>query len=390
MKREGQVSAEILESVRTAIGNSTNPVALHEPLFNGNEWNYVKECLDTGWVSSVGKFVDRFEEMLREFTGAEFAVATVNGTAALHVALLLAGVQPDDEVLVPALTFVATANAITYCGAIPHFIDSSYRTLGIDSSALESHLEHFGHLKDGLLLNSKTGRIIRAIVPMHTFGHPVEMDGLQKVCDRFNLKIIEDAAESLGSIYKGVHTGRFGLMGTLSFNGNKIITTGGGGAIITDDPELAKKAKHLTTTARTPHPWAIKHDEVGYNYRMPNINAALGCAQIESLPRFLAVKRSLARQYAKAFELVKDAEFVLEPDNARSNYWLNAILLNANIADQRDRVLDDLNNSGVVARPCWTLMHKLPMYRNCPRANLKVAKDIERRLINLPSSVNLV
>lgn len=390
MKHQQKVSSDILAAVSSVIGNSTNPVALHDPQFNGNEWHYVKECLDTGWVSSVGKFVDRFEQKLRDLTGAKFAVATVNGTSALHVALLLAGVQPDDEVLVPTMTFVATANAITYCGAIPHFIDSSYSTLGADPSALEKHLETIGVLRDEQLLNAQTGRIIRAIVPMHTFGHPVEINGLQKVCDRFNLKIIEDAAESVGSSYKGVHTGRFGLMGTFSFNGNKIITTGGGGAIVTDDPELGKRAKHLTTTARIPHRWAIEHDEVGYNYRMPNINAALGYAQIESLPRFLEAKRSLAQRYAKAFELVENAEFVLEPANTYSNYWLNAILLDSKIAARKDRVLTDLNDAGILARPCWTLMHKLPMYEKCPRADLQVAEDIESRLINLPSSVNLV
>lgn len=389
MKHQQKVSSDILAAVRSVIGNSTNPVALHEPQFNGNEWHYVKECLDTGWVSSVGKFVDRFEDKLCDLTGAKFAVATVNGTAALHVALLLAGVQSGDEVLVPAMTFVATANAITYCGAVPHFIDSSHSTLGIDSSALEAHLESIGVLKGSLLLNSQTGRIIRAIVPMHTFGHPVEMDSLQKVCDKFNLKMIEDAAESVGSSYKGVHTGRFGLMGTFSFNGNKIITTGGGGAIITDDPELGKKAKHLSTTARIPHRWAIEHDEVGYNYRMPNINAAMGCAQIESLPRFLEAKRSLAQRYSNAFELLDEAEFVLEPPHCNSNYWLNTILLDGKIADQRDRVLTELNEAGIYARPCWKLMHKLPMYETCPKADLKVAEDIEHRLINLPSSVNL-
>ena len=390
MKSNQQISRQILAAVRSVIGDRSKTVGLHEPYFKGNEWNLVKECLDTGWVSSVGKFVDRFEEMLREFTGAKFAVATVNGTAALHIALLLAGVKPDDEVLVPTLTFVATANAITYCGAIPHFVDSSYVTLGIDPSALAKHLENIGTFCDGQLLNSETGRIIRAIVPMHTFGHPVEMDSLGRVCDRFNLKIIEDAAESLGSSYKGVHTGRFGMMGTLSFNGNKIITTGGGGAVITDDPALGKRAKHLTTTARIPHRWEIEHDETGYNYRMPNINAALGCAQIQLLPLFIENKRSLAQRYARAFELVEDAEIFLEPAKCKSNYWLNTILLDRDVARVRDQVLMDLNEAGIGSRACWKLMHKLPMYNDCPKADLKVAEDVETRLINLPSSVNLV
>lgn len=366
------------------------PVALHEPEFSGNEWQYLKECIDTGWVSSVGKFVDRFESMLSDYTGAAHAIATANGTAALHVALLLAGVQPDDEVLIPALTFVATANAVAYCGATPHLVDSAYDSLGLDPKALDEYLKSISDPKDNSLINLVTGKTIRAVVPMHTFGHPVDMHGLCEVCHKYSLAIVEDAAESLGSTYHGKHTGRFGQISTLSFNGNKIVTTGGGGAILTDDPEIARRAKHITTTARTPHRWAISHDEIGFNYRMPNLNAALGCAQLEALPEFVDRKRRLARLYEEAFEGIEDATFVAEPVGTKSNYWLNAILLSEDMAHTREDVLECLNDAGIMARPCWTLMHRLPMYQNCPRAPLPVAEDIERRLINLPSSAGLV
>jgi perosamine synthetase len=365
------------------------PVALHEPEFGGNEWQYLKECIDTGWVSSVGKFVDRFESMLSDYTGAAHAIATVNGTAALHVALLLSGVQPDDEVLIPALTFVATANAVAYCGATPHLVDSAYDTLGLDPEALDQYLRDISEPSGVSLINRCTGKIIRAVVPMHTFGHPVDMHSLSEVCEKYSLVMVEDAAESLGSTYHGKHTGRFGQISTLSFNGNKIVTTGGGGAILTDDPELARRGKHITTTARTPHRWAISHDEIGFNYRMPNLNAALGCAQLEALPEFLSRKRRLAKLYEETFEGLKEASFVSEPVGTKSNYWLNAILLSEDVAHTREDVLECLNDEGIMARPCWTLMHRLPMYQNCPRAPLPVAEDIERRLINLPSSANL-
>lgn len=384
------LAENILHAVRKVVRPDLGEVSLHEPEFSRNEWTYVKECLDTGWVSSVGKFVDRFEGMLREFTGATYSVATVNGTAALHVALLLAGVRPNDEVLVPSLTFVATANAIAYCGAVPHFVDSEYASLGLDAVALEKHLENISECRQGGLINRLTGRTLRAVVPMHTFGHPVDMDRLKHVCVKYSLPIVEDAAESLGSFYKSKHTGRFGLLGTLSFNGNKIVTTGGGGAILADNPEIARKAKHITTTARIPHRWAISHDEIGFNYRMPNLNAAIGCAQLEALPEFVVRKRRLAKLYQKAFEGLKEATFVSEPIGARSNYWLNSILLSEDSAHTKEDVLECLNDAGIMARPCWTLMHRLPMYRNCPRAPLPVAKDIERRLINLPSSAGLV
>ena len=283
---------QVISALRAVIGQKC--AVLHEPNFSGNEWLYLKECLDSTFVSSVGKFVDRFEVDLAAFTGAKHAVAVVNGTAALHIALKLVGVNTGDEVLIPALTFVATANAVTYCGATPHFVDSEEKTLGVDAVKLRDYLEHHTEQRAGQCINSTTGKVIRALVPMHTFGHPVDLDRVMAVAHDFNLALVEDAAESLGSYYHGRHTGTFGLMGTLSFNGNKTITTGGGGAILTDDAELARHAKHLTTTAKLPHAWEYRHDEIGYNYRMPNINAALGCAQLEQLPAILEYIKELS------------------------------------------------------------------------------------------------
>lgn len=383
------VANSILASVRCVVPAECGKVALHEPSFVGRERDYVLDCIDTGWVSSVGDYVDRFEAMLAEYTGAKYAVATVNGTAALHVALLLANVQRDDEVLVPSLSFVATANAVRYCGAIPHFVDSAYDTLGLDPVALANHLEHIAELRNGVCVNRFTGRVLRAVVPMHTFGHPVNLESLREVCQHHRLTMVEDAAESLGSSYRGTHTGRFGKVSILSFNGNKIITTGGGGAILTDDADLGRRAKHLTTTARVAHRWEVTHDEVGYNYRLPNLNAALGCAQMERLSDFVTRKRVLAARYIAAFANVEAAKFVKEPEGAHSNYWLNAILLRADLASARDVVLQTLNDAGLMVRPCWTLMHRLSMYTDCPRAPLPVAEDIEARLLNLPSSPTL-
>jgi perosamine synthetase len=365
-------------------------VALHEPLFEGNEWTYVKECIDMGWVSSAGKYVDRFEADVAGYTGARRAVAVVNGTAALHVALLLAGVERGDEVIVPALTFVATANAVAYCGAVNHFVDSEECTLGLDPYKLAEYLAKIAVVKGGVCRNQQTGRVIRAVVPMHTFGHPVDLDPLAEVCERFEIVIVEDAAESLGSYYKGRHTGRWGRLSTLSFNGNKVVTTGGGGAILTDDDTLADRAKHLTTTGKRPHRWAYEHDTVAFNYRLPNLNAALGCAQLEQLDRFLAEKRCLAEHYAEAFEGLEGVRFVTEPPFARSNYWLNAVLLNETHAGERDRLLEASNDDGIMTRPVWTLMSALPMYRACPRMDLRVAESIERRLVSIPSSAALV
>lgn len=368
-------------------GMFPSPVQLHEPYFGGREWEYVKECLDTGWVSSVGKFVDRFEADVAAFTGVKRAVAVVNGTAALQVCLQLAGVRPGDEVLIPSLTFIATANAVSYCGAVPHFIDSSEESLGVCPRKLADYLpDVIERRSDGFSWNRRSGRRIAACVPMHTFGHPVDLDPLMEVCNRYRIAVVEDAAESLGSYYKGTHTGNRGLISALSFNGNKVITTGGGGAILTNDEHLGKLAKHITTTARVPHPWRIEHDQVGYNYRMPNINAALGCAQLEQLPAFLAQKRALAMRYAESFKGVPGVRLFIEPSYAKSNYWLNVLLLGTGNEEQRDAILGATNDSKIMTRPAWTLLNHLPMYRNSPAMDLSVAESLERRLVNIPSS----
>lgn len=379
----------VLAALKSVLPRNSTPVALHEPRFNGNEWAYVKECLDTGWVSSVGKYVDRFEKELAEYTGAKFAVAVVNGTAALHICLKLAGVEQGDEVLVPTLTFVATANAVAYCGATPHFVDSELKTLGMDPLKVDVHLTRIAEIRKDGCYNRQTGRRIMAAVPMHTFGHPVDIERLTEVCQKFGIILVEDAAESLGSFYKKKHTGNWGRVSALSFNGNKVLTTGGGGAVLTNDKELAGLAKHLTTTARVAHPWELTHDRVGYNYRLPNINAALGCAQLEQLPVFLKSKRSLANRYQAAFEDVSGVSFFTEPEHARSNYWLNALLLDDDSAPQRDALLEITNRNGIHTRPAWTLMHRLPMYEKCPRMDLNAAENIAGRLINIPSSAIL-
>lgn len=388
MTIQSNLPQEIVRAIASVIG--AGPASLHEPRFRGNEWDYLKECLDTTFVSSVGKFVDRFEAELAEFTGATRAIAVVNGTAALHVALKLAGVEPGDEVLLPALTFIATANAVAYCNATPHFVDSEERSLGMCAVALRAHLAASTDMRGGLCINRNTGKVIRAMVPMHTFGHPVDIEALMAVARDYGLQLIEDAAESLGSSVGGRHTGTFGVMGTLSFNGNKTITTGGGGAILTNDAELGKRIKHLTTTAKLPHRWNFVHDEVGYNYRMPNLNAALGCAQLEQLPGFLASKRELFGLYQARFSDVAGVRMVAEPDGCVSNYWLQALLLDEPNAAQRDAVLEATNDAGLMTRPVWTLMHRMPMYASAPRAATPVAESLERRLINIPSSAGLV
>lgn len=374
----------VLAAVRRATG--AEKAALHEPEFAGREWEYVKECLDTGWVSSVGKMVDRFESMLAEITGAERAVAIVNGTAALHMAVMLAGVKAGDEVILPAFTFIATANAVSYAGAVPHFADIETVTIGLDAAKLDAHLRDIGRIGAEGCVNRVTGRPIRAVIVMHAFGHPADLDGLAEVCARHELALIEDAAESLGSYYRGKHTGPLARVGALSFNGNKVVTTGGGGAVLTNDPALGARAKHLSTTARLAAGWNFVHDEVGYNYRLPNINAALGCAQLERLPDFIARKRRIAERYRTAFADVEGVAFVSEPPGSTSNYWLCNVMLEFARAEEQHAVLKALNDSGFGARPAWTPMHRLPMYRDCPRADLTVTDDVFRRLVSLPSS----
>lgn len=382
------LAEQIVAAIRSVVG--AGPVVLHEPSFTGNEWLYLKECLDSTFVSSVGQFVDRFEVELAIFTGARHAVAVANGTAALHIALKLAGVQADDEVLIPALTFVATANAVTYCGATPHFIDSEVRTLGVDPAKLRDYLANHTEQRVGQCVNRATGRVIRALVPMHTFGHPVDLDGLLAVAHDFNLALVEDAAESLGSYYCGQHTGTFGRVGTLSFNGNKTITTGGGGAILTNDAGLARRAKHLTTTAKLPHAWEYRHDEIGYNYRMPNLNAALGCAQLEQLPAMLAAKRELFQRYQASFAPVPGVKLIAEPEQCQSNYWLQTLLLDAEQVNQRDSVLQATNDAGFMTRPAWILIHELTPFKDCPHMDLAGVQSLSQRLINIPSSSGLI
>jgi perosamine synthetase len=380
-----QLAARVIEAVRAAAAEPDAPQPLHEPVFEGHEIAYLTECIETGWVSSVGKFVDRFEQELAAFTGTRRAVAVANGTVALHACLRLAGVGPGDEVLVPTLTFVGTVNPIAYAGAIPHFVDSEEATLGVDPDKLAAYLETT--LAEDGPRNRNTGRRVPALVVMHTYGHPARLHQLAEVCDRFGLVLIEDAAESLGSYYRGTHTGNTGRLAALSFNGNKTVTTGGGGAILTNDEALGALAKHLTTTAKQPHRWAFNHDMVGYNYRMPNINAALGCAQLEQLPGFLKAKRALAARYLETFREVPGARVFTEPPECRSNYWLNVLLLDPAHEAGRDAVLEATNAAGVTTRPAWTLMHRLPMFASAPRMDLCTAESIERRLINLPSGV---
>ncbi|MCQ4233476.1 LegC family aminotransferase [Pseudomonas stutzeri] len=361
-------------------------IPLHAPVFRGNEKQYVLETVDSTFVSSVGAFVDRFETDMAAYTGSPRAIATVNGTAALHVSLLLAGVKSGDLVLTQPLTFVATCNAIAYCGAEPVFIDVDRHTMGLSPRALDAWLEENALLDDdGVCRVRETDRVLRACLPMHTFGHPADIDGLLAVCTRWNVALVEDAAESLGSLYKGRHTGTFGCVGTLSFNGNKIITTGGGGMILAGEA-LGARAKHITTTAKKAHAYEYVHDEVGYNYRLPNLNAALGCAQLENLEAFISSKRELAASYEQFFE-GQSIQFFREPEGCRSNYWLNAVVCE-DLA-QRDALLQESNQAGVMTRPIWKLMTHLPAFSNALRGDLTNALWLEDRVVNLPSSVRL-
>jgi len=360
-------------------------ISLHEPRFRGNEKKYLNECIDSTFVSSVGAFVDRFEKDLASYVGAKYAVATVNGTSALHAALMVADVSQGDEVLTQALTFVATCNAISYCDAKPVFIDVDLDTLGMSAKNLEIFLQKNCVVKNGECINKTTNKRVKACVPMHTFGHPCEIDAIATLCKKWHITLIEDAAESLGSFYKQNHTGTFGKMGCFSFNGNKIITAGGGGAIVTDDEAVAKKLKHLTTTAKVPHKWEYAHDIIGYNYRLPNLNAALLVAQLEELEDFLASKRLLAQKYIQFFEDFDDITFIKEPQNTQSNYWLNAITCKDK--KMRDALLEITNKNGIMTRPIWKLMSELAMFKDCQNDSLKNSKYLSERVINIPSSV---
>lgn len=361
-------------------------IPLHEPRFIGNEKKYLNECIDSTFVSSVGEFVDRFEEEIAKFTNAKYTVATINGTSALHISLLISGVESGHEVITQPLTFIAICNAISYCIAKPIFVDVDKDTMGMSPVALESFLKENAIVKNQQCVNKSTGNIIKACIPMHTFGHPCRIDEIKDICDKYYISLIEDAAESIGSFYKDKHAGTYGQMGLISFNGNKIITGGGGGCIITDDEVLAKKAKHLTTTAKVSHKWEYTHNMIGYNYRMPNLNAALLTSQLENLETFLSSKRSVAMAYKEFFK-DKPYGFVEEPTNGHSNYWLNAIILQDK--EERDLFLHETNSKGVTTRPIWTLMNKLPMFKDAQCGNLTNAEWLEERVVNIPSSVIL-
>lgn len=371
-----------VDFVRSIYGDGYIP--LHRPVFEGNERQYLVDCIDSNFVSSVGARVVEFEQQIAAFTGAKYAVATVNGTAALHVALELVGVEQGDEVLTQALTFIATCNALSYTGARPVFIDVDRDTMGMSPEALRRFLSTHAEVRDGEAYNKGTGRRLAACLPMHTFGHPCRIEQIVAICDEYGIPVVEDAAESLGSYVSKRHTGTFGRLATLSFNGNKVITTGGGGMIITDDEALAKHAKHLTTTAKVQHPYEFVHDEVGYNYRLPNLNAALGCAQMEKLPQMLCIKADIAVRYAAFF---KDTgiHFVAAPEGTTSNYWLNAIVLDSEA--ERDAFLQYTNSRDVMTRPIWRLMARLEMFKECQHDGLENSRWLEARVVNLPSSV---
>jgi len=377
---------EIVQFIRTTFNEPKEVIPLHAPCFIGNEKEYLCECIDSTFVSSVGPFVDRFEEMVATYTGAKKAVACVNGTSALHLALMLAGVENNDEVITQPLTFIATANVISYCNAHPVFIDVDRDTMGLSPQKMREWLLQNADTRDDECFNKTTNRRIRACVPMHTFGHPVHLDELVQLCHEYHIELVEDAAESLGSFYKGKHTGTFGKIGILSFNGNKTITTGGGGMLLFNDEKLAAHAKHVTTQAKVPHRFEFVHDEIGYNYRMPNINAALGCAQMEQLAEFVINKRDLAQKYMEFFK-DKEQIFFGEPKDCMSNYWLNAILLKDRT--ERDKFLAYTNDNGVMTRPIWQLMNQLPMFKNCQHGDVSNAEYFEERVVNIPSSVRM-
>jgi perosamine synthetase len=386
-------SENVISDVVTILGEmllrNGGKIPLHEPEFSGNEEKLLVDCLRSTYVSSVGRYVDEFEQALALACGVNHSVAVVNGTAALQVALRIAGVNVNSEVLMPSFTFVATANAAHYLGGIPHFVDISEKTLGIDPIALRERLNEIAEVKDGKLINGQTGRTISALLPMHTFGNPCDMEALLSVAKDFDLPLIEDAAEALGSQYHGKPCGSFGAMAAVSFNGNKIITTGGGGAILTNDPELARQAKHLTTTSKLPHQWEFVHDQIGYNYRLPNINAALGVAQLAQLESKVKSKRALAKQYQRTFDGIQNVRIFEEVDGSESNYWLNSLILDQDNAPKRDELLEELSSIGILSRPAWTPLHTLDIFAQCPRGNLSLTESLFSRIVNIPSSAYL-
>ena len=383
-----KLSHQIIEAIRSVAGSNYLP--LHEPIFDELEKENLKNCIDTTYVSTVGQYVNDFEQNIAKFTGAKYAIAVVNGTSALHLALKLIGVDINHEVICPSLTFIGTVNAISYLGAKPHFVDCDERTLGIDPIALINWLDEISIKKGNKTFNKKTGRIISAIVPMHTFGHPAKIDEILKISKEYNLKLVEDAAESLGSFYKKKHTGTFGDIGILSFNGNKIITTGGGGALLTNDESLAKSAKHISSTAKVPHKWRYIHNEIGFNYRLPNINAALGCAQLKKINKFLDAKRKLFFKYKEVLESIDGIKLFNEPKNSRSNYWLQTIILDIGFENELEDILKNTNQKNIMTRPAWNLIHEFDMYLDCPKSPLSVSESLSKRIINIPSSAFLI
>lgn len=375
--------SQVVSFIRDLYGTE-EIIPLHAPTFRGNEKKYLNECIDSTYVSNIGKFVDRFEEMMEDYTGTKKAVVCVNGTNALHIAMVLVGVERGDEVITQALTFIATCNAINYIGAYPVFIDVDKDTMGLSPIAMSKWLNENAEIKGNICYNRKTGRRIKACVPMHTFGHPVHLDELVELCEKYYIELVEDAAESLGSFYKGKHTGTFGKVGAISFNGNKTITTGGGGVLLFNDIKLGQFAKHITTQAKVPHKWEFIHDNIGYNYRMPNINAALGCAQMENIDRLINSKRIIARRYMDFFSQFDEIDFFSEPKDCNSNYWLNTILLKDHIT--KLAFLKYTNDNGVMTRPTWRLMNSLSMFSECQTDNLENSSMFENRAVNLPSS----
>lgn len=378
--------AKVVDFIHELYG-TTDFVPLSVPKFMGNEKKYLEECIDTTFVSSVGKFVDRFEEETARYTGAKKAVVCVSGTNALHMSLMLCGVERDDEVLTQALTFIATCNALSYIGAHPVFLDVDRSTMGFSPDAMKAWLVKNSEMRNGMCYNKHTGRRVKACVPIHTFGHPVRIEELATLCEESHIELVEDAAESIGSKYKGRHTGTFGKVGAISFNGNKTITTGGGGMMLFQDEELGKLAKHITTQAKVPHRWEFVHDHIGYNYRMPNINAALGCAQLEHLDEFVASKRGVAKEYAAFFKNVDGIDFFEEPEDCFSNYWLNVVILKDKAAQLE--FLEYTNDHGVMTRPVWELMNRLEMFKDCENDGLKNTVWFAERVVNIPSSVRL-
>jgi perosamine synthetase len=380
-----RISEEILDRIRSVVGRGR--IGLHEPYFIGEEARYLLRCLETTYVSSIGEYVNEFEKRIIKFTGTRFCVATINGTAALHLALVVSDISKQSEVFVSPLTFVATANAICYVGATPHFVDIEEENFGIDAKALDKYIRDHMVSVSGKLMNPKTGRFVEAIMPMHFLGHPSKMDDIRDLACEYKLKIIEDAAESFGSLFEGQHTGTFGDLGIFSFNGNKIITTGSGGALVTNDPRLAERARHLATTAKLQHPWEYRHDQIGFNYRLSNLNAALGCAQIESIHDRLKAKKKLFSRYQKAFEGCSEINLIAQPDKCSSNYWLQSLRLSDNVCSLKDKILRELNNDGIISRPLWTPLHQLKPFEQFPQMEARVVSRVHATVINIPSNV---